>query len=86
MRPIGLPYISIINVHFYVDISDNLKKRIKQHFAGMGSVWSKRYPPHEVLEVIVNGSLLVIKVTREYMNRYGKNRVRGEKYYGMKYH
>ena len=75
------------NAHFYVGITDNLKKRISQHFAGIGAVWTKKYPPVKLLEVIENGSLLVeTKVTRDYMNRYGKDRVRGGKYCGLKYH
>ena len=75
------------NAHFYVGITDNLKKRISQHFAGTGAVWTKKYQPVEVLEVIQNASLLIeTKVTREYMSRYGKDRVRGGKYCGLKYY
>lgn len=69
------------NAHFYIGITDNLKKRIAQHFAGHGAVYTKRYPPVKVLEVIPNATLfLETKVTRDYMNRYGKERVRGGKY------
>lgn len=75
------------NAHFYVGITDNLKKRIHQHFAGTGAVWTKKYQPIEVLEVIQNASFFIeTKVTKEYMNRYGKERVRGGKYCGLKYY
>ena len=75
------------NAHFYVGITDNLKKRLSQHFRGNGAVWTKKYEPVKVLDVIQNASLLIeTKVTREYMNRYGKDRVRGGKYCGLKYH
>jgi predicted GIY-YIG superfamily endonuclease len=75
------------NAHFYVGITDNLKKRISQHFAGIGAVWTKKYQPIEVLEIIQNASQLIeTRVTCEYMNRYGKERVRGGKYCGLKYH
>lgn len=71
------------NAHFYIGITDNLKKRIKQHFPGIGAVWTKQYPPVKVLEVIPNGSLLLeTKITRDYMNRYGKDRAHGSKYCG----
>jgi predicted GIY-YIG superfamily endonuclease len=29
------------NAHLYVGITDNFKKRIGQHFAGKGAVWTK---------------------------------------------
>lgn len=74
------------NAHFYVGITNNLKKRLKQHFSGVGAVWTKKYQPIDVLEIIPNGSLLLeTKVTRDYMNRYGKDRVRGGKYCGLNY-
>ncbi|WP_448698106.1 GIY-YIG nuclease family protein [Mucilaginibacter sp. AW1-3] len=63
------------NAHFYVGITDNLKKRISQHFAGTRAVWTRKYHPIKVLEVIQNASLLIeTKFTRDYMNRYGKDR------------
>jgi hypothetical protein len=53
----------------------------------VAAVWTKKYPPVEVLEVFQNASLLIeTRVTAEYMNRYGKDRVRGGKYCGLKYH
>lgn len=66
--PVGRLCVYVLllkNAHFYVGITDNLKKRIKQHFAGIGAVWTKKYPPIEFLEVFLNGSLLIeTKVTR----------------------
>lgn len=74
------------NAHFYIGITDNLKRRIAEHFAGRGAAYSKRYQPLEVLEVFPNATyLLETKVTRDYMNKYGKHRVRGGIYCGFKY-
>ncbi|MBB5395135.1 GIY-YIG nuclease family protein [Mucilaginibacter sp. AK015] len=74
------------NAHFYVGITDNLQRRIAEHFAGKGAEYTKRYQPLEVLEVFPNATyLLETKVTRDYMNKYGKDRVRGGIYCGFKY-
>jgi len=69
------------NAHFYVGLTQKLKKRVLQHYTGAGAAWTRKYQPLEVLEVFPNGSFLMEnKVTRDYMNRYGKDRVRGGKY------
>jgi predicted GIY-YIG superfamily endonuclease len=66
------------NAHFYVGLTQHLKKRIRQHCSGKGSSWTRKYQPLEVLEVFPNGSFFMeTKVTRDYMNRFGKDRVRG---------
>lgn len=75
------------NAHFYVGITDNLQRRMAEHFAGKGAEYTKRYPPVEILEIIPNATyLLETKVTRDYMNKYGKDRVRGGKYAGPPRH
>jgi len=83
-RPAGRLCVYVLllkNAHFYVGITDNLQRRIRQHFCGKGAVWTRRYPPLQVLELIPDASIFVeTKVTRDYMNKYGKDRVRGGKY------
>ena len=69
------------NAHFYVGITDHLQRRLRQHFSGKGAIWTRRYPPLDVLELIPNASIFVeTKVMLDYMNKYGKDRVRGGKY------
>ena len=70
---------------FYIGQSsvDNYEERIKKHFRGKGSAWTKLHPPIEIVEINkVYGSYREIELqenskTIEYMKRYGLKKVRG---------
>jgi len=67
--------------HYYVGKSDNVMKRYEQHLNGRGSAWTKKYKPISVEKVIENVSQFdEDKFTKEYMAKYGIDKVRGGTY------
>lgn len=70
---------------FYIGQSraDCIEKRIKKHFKGKGSAWTKLHSPIEVVEQFEvygsyrDGELQENEKTIEYMRRYGLSKVRG---------
>jgi predicted GIY-YIG superfamily endonuclease len=66
---------------YYVGKSDNIQKRYQQHLNGSGSAWTKKYQPVALLKTIENvSSFEEDKVTKEYMAKYGIDKVRGGSY------
>jgi hypothetical protein len=62
----------------YVGATMNFNVRMAQHFAGVGSKWTKLHKPLRVLEVMYpfcEG--LENKVTQRYMQERGKEKVKG---------
>jgi len=66
---------------FYIGKSINVNKRIKQHFKGRGSTWTRLYQPTEIYEIRRNCDVFdEEKITLQYMQLYGINNVRGGSY------
>lgn len=66
---------------YYVGKSEHVMKRYQQHLAGTGSAWTKKYKPIAVEKTIENVSPFEEdKVTKEYMSKYGIDKVRGGSY------
>ena len=71
--------------NFYVGKSDNPTKRYQEHLNGSGSAWTKKYPPVSVLEIRANSDPFdEDKVTKQYMKKYGIDKVRGGSYSNIK--
>ena len=63
---------------YYVGTTNNPDVRINNHFSSNGSVWTKKYKPLKVLEVIPDCDKFdEDKYTLKYMEKYGINNVRG---------
>lgn len=64
---------------WYVGITHNLNFRLAQHMAGGGARWTKLHKPLRVAEVIFKDASLALEnaTTKEYMERYGEENVRG---------
>lgn len=75
-------YILRLESHkFYVGTSSNLPRRLKDHFSGRGSTWTKKYKPVEVVDILEKKSLFTEdNVTKELMFKYGISEVRGGTY------
>jgi len=66
---------------YYVGKSDNVLKRYKEHKDGKGSSWTKKHIPVGIEKVIENVSPFEEdKITKEYMDKYGIDNVRGGSY------
>ena len=69
---------------YYVGKSSNPVKRYQEHLEGRGSAWTKKYKPVSVERVIKNASPFdEDKYTKEYMAKYGIDKVRGGSYVSM---
>jgi predicted GIY-YIG superfamily endonuclease len=66
---------------YYVGKTDNLEKRKQQHINGTASAWTKKYKVVSVDKIIPNSSHFdEDKYTKEYMSKYGIDKVRGGSY------
>lgn len=66
---------------YYIGKSDDVPNRIQQHMEGKGSAWTRKYTPVSLVKTIKGTSPLEEdKVTKEYMLKYGIDKVRGGAY------
>ena len=66
---------------YYIGKTDNVIKRYQQHLSGNGSAWTKKYKPVSLENTIENvSSFEEDKITKEYMSKYGIDKVRGGSY------
>ena len=66
---------------YYVGKTLNPNGRMKQHIAGNGAIWTKKYPPIKQVELISNCDVYdEDKYTVMYMDKYGISNVRGGSY------
>ena len=63
---------------FYVGKSNNVNKRIQEHFQTNGSAWTRKYKPLSVHKIIDTSDIFdEDKWTLKYMELYGIKNVRG---------
>lgn len=66
---------------YYVGKTHNIEKRFQQHLDGDGSLWTSKYKPLNVEDVIYNVSPFdEDKYVKQYMAKYGIDNVRGGSY------
>jgi len=66
---------------WYVGKSKNVYSRIEQHLNGTGSIWTQTYKPISLHKIYRNvSSFQEDSITREYMDTYGIDFVRGGAY------
>ena len=66
---------------YYIGKSDNVMNRYQQHLNGSGSAWTRKYKPISFEKTIENASPFEEdKITKEYMSKYGIDKVRGGSY------
>ena len=66
---------------YYVGKSHNVTNRYQEHLNGFGSAWTRKYRPISLEKTITNvSSFEEDKITKEYMSKYGIDKVRGGSY------
>lgn len=66
---------------YYIGKSDDVLKRVQEHFDGNGSEWTKIYKPIDIEKIISNcDDFDEDKYVLQYMDKYGINNVRGGSY------
>lgn len=86
MEPIeiypALYVLKLVDDCWYVGMSYNLNNRLSQHMFGRGAKFTKLHRPICVDKVIYPaiGFNIENEVTLEYMEKYGKDKVRGGKF------
>lgn len=69
---------------YYIGKTSDPVKRYQEHLEGRGSAWTKKYKPVSLEKVIKNASPFdEDKYTKEYMAKYGIDKVRGGSYVSM---
>ena len=70
--------LKLIDDKFYIGFSSDPKKRINDHFNGIGSSFTKKYKPLKLIEIINEVNVdKVDKYVIKYMKKYGVYNVRG---------
>ena len=70
---------------YYVGKTNNPQFRLDSHFNSNGSEWTKLYKPLRVLEIKPDcDDYDEDKITRQYMDKYGINNVRGGSFVSVK--
>ena len=70
---------------YYIGKTNNPQFRLESHFNSNGSEWTKKYKPLRVIEVKQNcDDYDEDKITRQYMDKYGINNVRGGSFVSVK--
>ena len=63
---------------YYIGKTKNFEQKMKYHFGGIGSSWTYKYPPVELLEYFkMKDKFDEDRKTIEYMEKYGIQSVRG---------
>lgn len=68
------------NDKWYIGRTDNLESRLRQHYDGEGSAWTKLYKPIQLVEKFQGDNFDEDKYTLKYMSKYGIQNVRGASY------
>jgi cellular nucleic acid-binding protein len=70
---------------YYIGKTSNPQFRLQSHFDSNGSYWTKKYKPLKVIEIKPNcDDYDEDKITRQYMDKYGINNVRGGSFVSVK--
>ena len=72
--------LKLENNKYYVGITNNINKRILNHFTNTGSEWTKKYKPIEIINEYKGDNFDEEKYTLLTMDKYGIDNVRGGSY------
>lgn len=73
--------LKLENNKYYVGVTNNLDKRLMDHMNGKGSEWTKKYKMKSLYKLIHDYNAFdEDRYTKEYMNKFGIENVRGGSY------
>jgi predicted GIY-YIG superfamily endonuclease len=78
--PFGIQYVYVWELEegkYYVGWSENLSRRLDEHTTDEGAVWTKRYKPVGIVEIIRGDKHVEKSKTLEYIKKKGFANVRG---------
>jgi cellular nucleic acid-binding protein len=77
--------LKLENNKYYIGKTTNPKFRLEQHLNSVGSKWTQKYKPIQIIELIPNcDDYDEDKYTKIYMDKFGINNVRGGSYVQIK--
>ena len=77
----SLYILKLENGNYYVGKSTNVSHRYRQHRDGIGSAWTSKHRPVKIVEVRkLKDEYDENNTTKDYMKRYGIDKVRGGAY------
>jgi len=86
--PFGSEYVYVWELEegkYYVGYSENLSTRLEQHTVGDGALWTKKYKPVSIVEIVRGGKDVEKSKTLEYMKLKGFENVRGANWCRIEY-
>ena len=73
--------LELVDGKYYVGTSKNVTERYQQHISRKGSVWTKKYAPIRIVEVLQNvDEFEENNIVKKYMATFGIENVRGGSY------
>jgi len=78
--PAAVSYVYVLRLQddfYYVGTTENLSKRLHDHFHGQGSAWTQLHRPVSVVQVALGGKAEEKALTLSSMKLHGWKKVRG---------
>lgn len=73
--------LQLVSGKYYVGRTKNVADRYKQHIAGEGAAWTRKYSPTKLIETrAMKGDHDETNLTKDLMKKYGVDNVRGGAY------
>jgi len=86
--PFGTQYVYVWELEegkYYVGWSENLSRRLDEHTTHEGAVWTKRYKPIGIVEILRGDKQVEQSKTLEYIAKKGFANVRGSLWCNLEY-
>ena len=80
MFPFGTQYVYVWELEeskYYIGWSENLANRLISHISNEGAMWTKKYKPISIIEILRGDKSVEKQKTLEYMKLKGWENVRG---------
>jgi predicted GIY-YIG superfamily endonuclease len=86
--PFGTQYVYVWELEggkYYVGWSENLSRRLDEHISEEGAVWTRKYSPIGIVEIVRGDKQTEKMKTLKYMKKMGFENVRGAGWCSLEY-